>query len=78
VRSGRDRTAEFARWGAAETAGAFLIRHRETFLRLIGERRALLEPRFNDIQTLDYAPSFDHCVELAHAFLSSIPTNPLS
>jgi hypothetical protein len=59
------------------TAGAFLIRHRETFLRLIGERRALLEPRFDDIQTLDYAPSFDHCVELAHAFLSSLPTNPL-
>ncbi|MGZ2746288.1 nucleotidyl transferase AbiEii/AbiGii toxin family protein [Burkholderia stagnalis] len=54
-------------------AGAFLVRHRDIFLRLLRERRDFLLPRFNDIRTLDYTPSFDHCVELAHAFLQRIP-----
>jgi hypothetical protein len=59
---------------ALMTAAEFLVRHRETFLRLVDERRAVLEPRFNDIQTLDYTPSFDHCAELARAFLTALPS----
>ncbi|WP_232484210.1 nucleotidyl transferase AbiEii/AbiGii toxin family protein [Burkholderia ubonensis] len=42
-------------------AGEFLIRHRETFLRILDEHRDFLLPRFNDIRTLGYAPSFDYC-----------------
>ncbi|MDR8878063.1 nucleotidyl transferase AbiEii/AbiGii toxin family protein [Burkholderia multivorans] len=54
-------------------AGEYLIRHRESFLRLLGEHREFLVSRFNDIQTLDYAPSFDYCVGLANDFLQEIP-----
>ncbi|CAB3971154.1 hypothetical protein BCO9919_04669 [Burkholderia cenocepacia] len=54
-------------------AGAFLVRHRDTFLRLLHERRAFVRARFDDIQTLGYSPSFDYCVELAEAFLQKLP-----
>ncbi|KWF56098.1 nucleotidyl transferase AbiEii/AbiGii toxin family protein [Burkholderia pseudomultivorans] len=55
------------------TAGAFLVRHRDTFLRLLSEHRAFLKPRFDHIRTLGYTPSFDHCVELADTFLRQLP-----
>ena len=54
-------------------AGAFLVRHRDTFLRLLNEHRAFVQPRFDDIRTLGYTPSFDYCVELADAFLRKLP-----
>ncbi|KVL31026.1 nucleotidyl transferase AbiEii/AbiGii toxin family protein [Burkholderia sp. MSMB1835] len=54
-------------------AGAFLVRHRDTFLRLLNEHRAFVQPRFDAIRTLDYTPSFDYCVELAEAFLRKLP-----
>ncbi|WP_321841136.1 nucleotidyl transferase AbiEii/AbiGii toxin family protein [Paraburkholderia bannensis] len=53
-------------------AGAYLVRHRETFLRLLVEHRSFLAARFNDIRTLDYTPSFEYCAALATDFLQSI------
>jgi hypothetical protein len=53
-------------------AGKYLIRHRETFLRLLDERRDYLHSRFDDIDTLGYTPSYDYCVELAEEFLLDI------
>lgn len=32
-----------------------------------------VQPRFDDIRTLGYTPSFDYCVELADAFLRKLP-----
>jgi hypothetical protein len=55
-----------------KSAGKYLIRHRETFLRLLDERRDFLKSRFNDIDTLGYTPSYDYCVELAKEFLVQI------
>jgi hypothetical protein len=55
------------------TAGKYLIRHRETFLRLLAEHRAFLAARFNDIQTLGYTPSFDYCAGLVAEYLKAIP-----
>ncbi|CAG9246358.1 conserved hypothetical protein [Paraburkholderia unamae] len=53
-------------------AGAYLVRHRDAFLRLLAERRAYLAARFNDIQTLGYTPSFDYCAAQAREFLTAI------
>lgn len=55
-----------------ETA-AFPVRHRDTFLRLLNEPRTFVRPRFDDIRTLGYTPSFDSSVELADAFLRKLP-----
>lgn len=54
-------------------AGTFLLRHRETFLRLLRERRDTLMARFNDIETLGYTPSFDYCAGAAKTFLEALP-----
>jgi hypothetical protein len=54
-------------------AGKFLIRHRETFLRLLRDHREPLMRRFNDIRTLGYTPTFDYCAKLADEFLRQIP-----
>ena len=57
---------------ALKAAGKFLIRHRDAFLRLLEERRDFINPRFDDIDTLSYTPSFDYCAGLAREFLSQI------
>ncbi|MET3556539.1 nucleotidyl transferase AbiEii/AbiGii toxin family protein [Burkholderia sp. 567] len=54
-------------------ASAFLVRHRDTFLSLLDERRAFVQSRFDDIRTLGYTPSFDYCVNLASEFLRQLP-----
>ena len=54
-------------------ASAFLVRHRDTFLRLLSEHRAFVKSRFDDILTLGYAPSFDYCANLAGEFLRQLP-----
>ncbi|WP_338912017.1 nucleotidyl transferase AbiEii/AbiGii toxin family protein [Mycetohabitans rhizoxinica] len=54
-------------------AGEYLIRHRDTFLRLLKEHREFLASRFNDIQTLNYTPSVDYCIGLVSDFLQQIP-----
>ncbi|CBW77357.1 unnamed protein product (plasmid) [Mycetohabitans rhizoxinica HKI 454] len=56
-------------------AGEYLIRHRDTFLRLLGEHREFLASRFNDTQTLSYTPSFDYCAGLVSDFIQEIPGN---
>ncbi|MFD1555861.1 nucleotidyl transferase AbiEii/AbiGii toxin family protein [Paraburkholderia silviterrae] len=59
-------------------ASAYLIRHRETFLRLLVEHREFLMSRFNDMETLRYTPSFDYCVGLAIEFLTAMPGDTAS
>lgn len=54
-------------------AGAFPVRHRDTFLRLLNEHRTFVQPRFDDIRTRGCTPSLDSCVELADAFLQKLP-----
>lgn len=42
-------------------------------LRELTFNAAALERRFADIHTLSYAPSYDHCVQVATEFLSGLP-----
>jgi predicted nucleotidyltransferase component of viral defense system len=53
-------------------ARKYLVRHRDTFLRLLDERCEFLRAQFNDIDTLNYTPSYDYCVRLANEFLLKI------
>jgi hypothetical protein len=53
-------------------ATPFLLRHRETFLAQIQQPHAGLQAAFNAIATLDYTPSFDHCVAAVGGFLSGL------
>jgi hypothetical protein len=54
------------------TAKPFLLRHREAFLNQIRRPHASLRAAFEAIATLDYSPSFDHCVVKAGEFLDSL------
>lgn len=54
-------------------AGEFLIRHRDIFLSELKANEAYLSRRFSDIRTLNYTPSYQHCVSLATEFLREIP-----
>jgi len=60
------------------TAGEFLIRHRDTFLEQLATRDTFIRQGFSDVQTLDYAPTFDHAVALATEFLREIPEGELA
>ncbi|MEO8385256.1 MAG: nucleotidyl transferase AbiEii/AbiGii toxin family protein [Betaproteobacteria bacterium] len=53
-------------------AEKFLIRHRATFLRQLTERESILRVQFGEIDTLQYQPSYDHCVTQVTAFLRSL------
>ena len=53
-------------------AKPFLLRHRSAFLTQIRQPHASLEAAFGAIATLDYTPSFDHCVAVAGGFLDSL------
>ena len=55
-----------------ETARPFLLRHRDTFLAQIRAPHPSLRAGFGAIATLDYRPTFEHCVAEADAFLSSL------
>jgi hypothetical protein len=54
------------------TAAQFLLRHREAFLAQIRQPHASLRTAFNNIATLEYTPSFDHCVAVANDFLGGL------
>lgn len=59
-----------------KAAGQFLLRHRDTFLRLLKERGEFLRSRFDDIDALSYTPSYDYCVAVADDFLMNLPAGP--
>lgn len=50
----------------------FLLRHRSAFLAQIRQPHASLRAAFSAIATLEYTPSFDHCVVVAGAFLDGL------
>jgi hypothetical protein len=54
------------------SARPFLLRHRQPFLRQIRAPHLSLRAGFEAIATLDYAPSFEHCVAVAGDFLDSL------
>lgn len=56
-------------------AGEFLIRHRDTFLFELKANETFLSRRFADIRTLNYTPSYQHCVSIATEFLREIPAD---
>ncbi|EER62140.1 conserved hypothetical protein [Acidovorax delafieldii 2AN] len=49
-----------------------MLRHRDTFLAQIRAPHPSLRAGFGAIATLDYRPSFEHCVAEADAFLSAL------
>lgn len=54
------------------TAKPFLLRHRSVFLAQIRQPHPSLRAAFDAIATLEYTPSFDHCVAVAGEFLDSL------
>jgi hypothetical protein len=53
-------------------AGSFLHRHRQLFLAQIQHPHPSLRAGFDSIATLEYAPSFEHCVAVATEYLNAI------
>ncbi|QQB33146.1 nucleotidyl transferase AbiEii/AbiGii toxin family protein [Achromobacter deleyi] len=53
-------------------ATPFLLRHREAFLSQIRAPHASLRAAFEAIATLEYTPSFDHCVAVVGDFLGEL------
>jgi hypothetical protein len=58
--------------GELRKASEFLIRHREAFLRQLGDREEVLRTQFREIAVLDYRPSFDACAERVREFLTGL------
>ena len=54
------------------TAKPFLLRHRSVFRAQIRQPHPSLRAAFDAIATLEYTPSFDHCVAVAGEFLDSL------
>jgi len=54
-------------------AAPYLMRHRVTFLAQIRQPHPGLRLAFDAIATLDYKPSFDHCVDTVALFLDGLP-----
>jgi len=57
---------------ALATASAYLTRHRDEFLKQVGQRRPVLKAQFEAIDTLGYQPSYEQAAESAAAFLLSL------
>lgn len=53
-------------------ARPFLLRHKEQFLAQVRQPGPGLLAGFEAIATLDYRPSFEHCVSVASGFLDSL------
>ena len=58
---------------AIRTAAKYLLRHRNRFLSELSRNAAALSRRFNEIAVLGYTPTYEHCVEVAAEFLSTLP-----
>lgn len=57
---------------ALANAAHALVRHRSTFPDQIRNPHPTLEIAFKAIDTLDYTPSFDHCVAIAGDYLEGL------
>lgn len=57
---------------ALRGAREFLIKHREAFLSQIRNPHDTLKAAFDAIDTLDYTPDFQTCVDSAGSFLESL------
>lgn len=53
-------------------AKPFLLRHRSAFVEQIQNPHPTLRAAFDTVATLDYAPSFDDCVERTSKFLAGL------
>lgn len=60
---------------ALRQAAPFLVPHRQAFLKQVRQPHPTLKAAFDAIATLDYMPSFDHCVSVAGAFLTELEAN---
>lgn len=54
---------------AMELAGQYLLRYRDKFIQQLETREQALRTEFNAIDTLEYTPSFEDCVERVRTFL---------
>lgn len=54
---------------ALATAGPYLVKHRDAFLKQVHERKLVLKAQFDAIDVLDYRPSYKQAAEAASAFL---------
>lgn len=54
------------------SAAECLLRHRQKFIERIQARPVVLQASFAAIDTRQYAPSVDHCIETATDFLRSL------
>lgn len=61
---------------ALQAAAPFLMRHRDTFLSQIRQRRMVLSAQFDAIDTLHYRPRYDDAVDRASSFLTNLPEGP--
>lgn len=58
---------------ALRQVAQFLVRHRETFLAQLNSRRAFLQEVFEEIDVLDFRPTYEECVDEVRVFLSALP-----
>jgi hypothetical protein len=57
---------------ALATASVFLTRHREAFLQQVDQRKVVLKAQFEEINTLDYQPSYEQSAQSVATFLLSL------
>lgn len=58
---------------ALRQAAKFLVRHRETFLEQLDSRRRFLQEVFEEIDALDFRPTYDECAGETREFLNALP-----
>lgn len=61
---------------ALQAAAPFLMRHRDTFLSQIRQRRRVLSAQFDAIDALHYRPRYDDAVDRTSSFLTNLPEGP--
>lgn len=57
---------------ALATAGSFLLKHRDAFLKQVDQRKPVLKAQFEAIDALDYRLSYEQAAVLATTFLKSL------
>lgn len=55
-----------------QVAKQFLLRHADQFIEQIESRSHVLKPQFNEIDVLNYSPSYDEAVERVTDFFSTL------
>ncbi len=57
---------------ALATAGPYLVKHRDTFLLQVEQRKLVLKAQFDAIDVLNYRPSYEQATAAASAFLMQL------